>query len=429
MLALTVMIALVGWIAWTIDTLRKAPRLMPCAKGRPRLVDHRAAAHPSSMAAIRSQPTGLAPESMYGVDGALGVAGARVPGTVHTYRSMTRVSKRATQALACGAVMLLGLLVTPGVGSASTIQLDSITPADAVEGVPIQLTVSGLADAAGSMKWLVVKYKPASSGGCASTSILDPGMSVYEQAPSGAYVRTVSFTIPAPGSFQVCAWIGMTGQTPHPNVSRVVEVRAAKTSLALKTTGESVPGERFPLQVAAAAEVRRLLFVKQKPAGGLGCAPTFASDSGVAVVTGTVVEGSLPEQSVSVRLKELRPYIFCAWLQKDGKDATPQTAAEISVTPLPRLTSAISMAPRRSGKFVSLRGRVANADAGPVIVEYRRGPKVRVLRRTRVQRDGTWSVAVKVVRPLVVRARFAGVRSTAPSVSRWIAIRPPRRTS
>lgn len=414
MLVLAVLIALVGAILWTIYVVRKPSRLMTGAEGSPRLVDSRTAVPSSSVTAI---------------DGALGVAGARFTGTCnkpHAHRSTTRVAKHA---LACGAVMLLGLLATPGVGSASTIQLDSITPSDAVEGVPIQLTLSGLADAAGSMKWLVVKYKPASSGGCASTSILDPGMSVYEQAPSGAYVRTVSFTIPAPGSYQVCAWIGMTGQTPHPNVSRIVEVRAAKTSLALKTPGESVPGERFPLQITAAAEVRRLLFVKQKPAGGLGCAPTFAADSGVAVVTGTIVEGSLPEQSLAVRLQELRPYVFCAWLQRDGKDATPQTAAEISVTPLPRLTSTISVAPRRSGKFVSLRGRVTNADGGPVIVEYRRGPKVRVLRRTRVQRDGTWSVAVKVVRPMIVRARFAGLRSTAPSVSRWIAIGPLKRTS
>lgn len=331
---------------------------------------------------------------------------------------MRAVAARRARARAA-AVVLSGLAsgVLAASAGAATVSVASstLTPEQAV---PVQLGFSGTADA-GINSNLEAVVRPA--GGIACQADYSSDLSAVGSADTvlfssdaqsvnpGAYQVSATFKPPAPGSYQVCAWLSQsTGSSGASVVGPATTGFTARpplvSQLTLAVPSSLTPGAIFQLKYTTQTDQPLNLYSLIKKAGALPCADSLELEQQQAQPAATLlgpgdqqVFGGPTSTPLTTRQKA-GSYLVCSWIEGpnlgevDAALSTPLTVG----APGPSTGPKASKLELRLGRIaasrkhgVSAAGRAATAFHGRLLVAASCGSSSRQT-RTKV-RSGRFS--------------------------------------
>jgi hypothetical protein len=334
--------------------------------------------------------------------------------------NMRAVAARRAHGRAAAVVLsaLASGLFAASAGAATVaVASTTLTPEQAV---PVALSFSGTADAGPSSN-LEAVARPA--GGIACQADYSSDLSAVGSADAvlfsseaqsvnpGAYQVGTTFKPPAPGNYQVCAWLsqpsGSSGSSVVGPATTGFTARPPQVSqLTLAVPTSLTPGVTFQLKYTTQTDQQLNLYSLIKKAGALPCADSFELEQQQAQPETTLlgpgdqqVFGGPASTSLTTRQKA-GSYLVCSWIegpsvaQVDAALSTPLTVG----TPAP-LSPKASKLELRLGKVaatrkhgVSVAGRTASAFHGRLAVAASCGSSSRQT-RTEV-RNGRFSTHV-----------------------------------
>jgi hypothetical protein len=305
-------------------------------------------------------------------------------------RGRSRAAAVVLSALASGVFAASAGAATVAVASTT------LTPEQAV---PVQLSFSGTADAGPSSN-LEAVVRPA--GGIACQADYSSDLSAVGSADTvlfsteaqsvnpGTFSVGTTFKPPAPGSYQVCAWLSQSNGSSGSSGSTVVgpattgfTARPPQVSqLTLAVPTSLTPGVTFQLKYTTQTDQQLNLYSLIKKAGALPCADSFELEQQQAQPTTTLlgpgdqqVFGGPTSTALTTRQKA-GSYLVCSWIEGpnaaevDEALSTPLTVG----TPVPPGPKASKLelrlgkvaASRKHG--VSVAGATASAFHGRLAV-------------------------------------------------------------
>jgi hypothetical protein len=197
--------------------------------------------------------------------------------------------------------------------------LDSNGKNDAVEDVGrvLDFTVQSAADA-----YLYVKDRPAGGSTCAPTYGADSGNEIVSAETVAAGSNDIRQTVnwSNAGRYLFCMWIATSSDDPNSQVfSQAVKFRPPRASIAFGHPSRVAVNQAATLRFYGSSEAPRALFVKERAAGGAGCAPTYDSDSGNELIRAKSVNGGYNETYVRT-FDKAGTYLYCVWLADSSAD-------------------------------------------------------------------------------------------------------------
>jgi hypothetical protein len=231
---------------------------------------------------------------------------------------------------------LLCALACFSLSTATALAADSISVtvgADPTEEVPLPITLSWSSSQTGAYTYVTVK--PAGGQGCATSHTADDPNStdvvdVYDSDQSTGTSK--NWTFPEPGQSILCAYLqkNYSDTTPLAVAGPItVTVRQAKAAISVVAPARVDAGSTFSLSLPGNAELQRYVWLTSKPAGGRGCAATYALDDpqSTDVISGSSLQGTQTIQKNVTADSVTGTYLLCAYVQESYSDTNPEATA------------------------------------------------------------------------------------------------------
>ena len=269
-------------------------------------------------------------------------------------------------------------LLAAGANAARAATITLSVGADPAEEQSMPITVSGVSDMQSTVSGYI---RPAGDAPCGTWYIgeIEAGGQdaiVNHFVGSGPYSFVQNLTVPDPGDYRICAYLG-TGQVPEALTSVSFTVRSNRASVAIDAPATVVPNQAFVLTLRGATEITRRLVIHRKPAGGTACGGASSTDVEGSELLRTEIQGAY-----SVPVTQTLPagaYLFCAWVQESSSDLNPEAsfATTISVQPpslgLPLFAAKLEIAGAtvlRSSRRLSVLAPITARASGNVNVAF-----------------------------------------------------------
>jgi hypothetical protein len=316
---------------------------------------------------------------------------------------------------------ITGALAAPAMADTSSIAVVTTT-ATPEQAFPVDLSFSGTNALAGDAEVEAI-VRPAGGPACQAsyqedtatfpgedTTILAPGAQTV--AP-GAYQVAGSFRPPAPGSYQLCAWLAQnqnsTDQPVSAPASLSIAARGPQVSQLTVTVAKDLqPHVAFPVTYTTQTDQVLSLYSVLRPASEAPCPTSFSLDQGQNQ-SETQLLGSGQQQvfggplTTTVTTKQKTGlYIVCTWVQGpntgqvDGAVTTPVTVGTPAppVAAKPRLKLTRATASRKHGASVS--GTTTSGFTGKLVVSAACGSAR--AKRTATARKGRFASHLRLPR-------------------------------
>ena len=288
---------------------------------------------------------------------------------------------------------LAGGLAAPAMADSSSIAVTTTT-ATPEQAFPVDLSFSGTNALAGAAEVEAI-VRPAGGPACESSYQEDtttlPGEDVTIFAPGaqtvtpGAYQLSGSFRPPAPGSYQVCAWLAQnqnsTDQPVAPPATLTATARGPQVSqLAVAVAKGLQPGVGFQVTYTTQTDQPLSLFSVLRPASEAPCPASRTLDqqqnqaetdllgfAGAPVFGGPVTTTATTRQKVGF-------YVLCTWVQGptsgevDDAATTPVTVGTPPPPALPKPGLRLTKATASHRHGVSVAGSAASGFTGKLVI-------------------------------------------------------------
>jgi hypothetical protein len=328
-----------------------------------------------------------------------------------------RCARRIIPAVVVVVTALAGGLAAPAM-AADTSSIAVITTTTSPEqAFPVDLSVSGTNALTGAAEVEAI-VRPAGGPGCESsyqedtstflaedTTILAPGAQTV--AP-GAYQVTSSFRPPAPGSYQLCAWLAQ-------NQNGTDQPVAAPATLAFNARGPQVsqltvavpkdlqPNVSFQVSYTTQTDQQLTLLSVLRPATEAPCPATFGLDQQqnqpetnlLGFGTQQVFGG--PLTTTATTKQKTGFYVICTWVQgptSDEVDDTTTTTVTVGTPPPPKPGLILTKATASHKHGVSIAGTAVAGFNGKLVVSAACGSAT--ARRTTTARNRRFASSVRL---------------------------------
>ena len=290
-------------------------------------------------------------------------------------------------------VGLVGGLAAPAMADNSSIAV-ATTTATPEQAFPVDLSFSGTNTLAGAAEVEAI-VRPAGGPACEASyqedtsTFLGEDVTIFapgaQTVASGAYQLSGSFRPPAPGSYQVCAWLAQnqnsTDQPVASPASLTVTARGPQVSqLTVGVAKGLQPGVSFEVTYTTQTDQSISLFSVLRPASEAPCPASFALDqqqnqpetnllgfAGVQVFGGPVITTATTRQKVGF-------YVLCTWVQGptggevDDAATTPVTVGTPPPPALPKPGLRLTKGTASHRHGVSVAGTTAAGFTGRLVV-------------------------------------------------------------
>jgi hypothetical protein len=243
----------------------------------------------------------------------------------------TVASRLALASVICASALLTGSVVALA-DSASITVTNTAGQSDPAAGVPRVFTIAGTA---GVPERVFVKFRAVGGAPCAPNAQSDSGSTLgsglnqgyyyfaYGQEVNGTFSLKQVYNWSPPGSFAFCIWLAPEETSITTPITQTIGFRSpVGTITASVGPATPSPGQQATVTVTGSSESPARVYAKLRSAGGAGCAPTDAADSGENVISGTEVNGSFSTQATTTQLKAGQ-YVLCLWLAQSAEDTSP----------------------------------------------------------------------------------------------------------
>jgi hypothetical protein len=288
------------------------------------------------------------------------------------------------------AAALAGALAAPAIADTSSITV-ATTTASPEQAFPVDLSFSGT-DALPGAAEVEAIVRPAGGPACQTsyqddtssfpgqdTTIFAPGLQTV--AP-GAYQVAGSFRPPAPGSYQLCAWLAQSQNSTDAPVASPATVTISARGPQVSQLTVAAPKDLQPnvsFQVTYTTQTDQVLsgFSVLRPASEAPCPASFSLDQRqhrsetVLMGFGQQPVFGGPVATTATTKQRTGFYIACTWVEGptggevDDAATTPVTVGN-PPPPKPGLTLTEATASRRRG--VSVAGTTASGFTGKLVV-------------------------------------------------------------
>lgn len=267
--------------------------------------------------------------------------------------------------IVCGAMVATAAGL--GAGSAHGAGMAISPPPTVVAEIPGVFTLDVQAE---GRAFAHVKYRTAGGAPCAPSPETDSGSYLFNNVGvNGPATLTSIETFAGPGQYQLCGWLRNNNYDVLATLTQVVGVRAPVGSLVVSAPTLAPFNRAFVLTYSGQTEVRRYVYSKIRPVGGAPCAPTYGSDTGGGLASGTRAEGSF-NVPVETTLSTRGRFVICSWLAGSSGDLAPLAMTQTVITNIPPVIP--SPAPVVSSVKVTgrkLRTTVGLSKGGRVVVK------------------------------------------------------------
>lgn len=301
-----------------------------------------------------------------------------------------RCARRMSSAVIVAAAVAAAAFAAPAMADTSSITVASAT-ATPEQAVPVDLTFTGT-NALTSNAEVEALVRPAGGLSCLSSYQEDtstfPGQDVAIFAPGaesvapGAYQVTGSFKPPAPGSYQICAWLAQnqnsTDQAVTAPATLTVAARAPQVSQLTVTVPKALqPNVSFSVSYTTQTDQQLALYSVLRSGTQTACPDSFEldqqenqADTILSGFSAPPVFGGPVTRTVTIK-QRTGFYLLCTWVEGpnaaevDGSAATPVTVGT-PTPPQPGLKLNRATASHRHG--VSIAGSSASGFTGKLAV-------------------------------------------------------------
>ena len=288
---------------------------------------------------------------------------------------------------------LAGGLAAPAMADSSSIAV-ATTTASPEQAFPVDLSFSGTNALAGAAEVEAI-VRPAGGPACETSYQEDtatfPGEDVTIFAPGaqtaapGAYELAGSLRPPAPGSYQVCAWLAQdqnsTDQPVAPPATLTVTARGPQVSQLTVAVAKGLqPGVGFPVSYTTQTDQLLSLFSVLRPASEAPCPASFSLDqqqnqpeTNLLGFGGEQVFGG-PVTTTATTRQKTGFYVLCTWVQGptggevDDAATTPITVGTPPPPALPTPGLRLTRAGASHRRGASVAGTAAAGFTGRLVV-------------------------------------------------------------
>ncbi len=288
---------------------------------------------------------------------------------------------------------LAGGLAAPALADSSSISV-AATTVTAEQAFPVDLSFSGTNSLTGAAEIEAV-VRPAGGPACETsyqedtstflgedTTIFAPGAQTVDP---GAYQLSGNFRPPAPGSYQVCAWLAENqesiDQPVAPPASLTVSARGPQVSqLTVVLAKDLQPGVSFQVTYTTQTDQSLSLFSVLRPASEAPCPPSFGLDqqqnqaeTNLLGFGGQQVFGG-PVTTTATTRQKTGSYVLCTWVQGptagevDQAATTPVTVGTPPPPALPKPGLKVTRATASHRHGVSVAGSTVSGFTGRLVI-------------------------------------------------------------
>jgi hypothetical protein len=288
---------------------------------------------------------------------------------------------------------LAGALAAPAMADSSSIAA-ATTTATPEQAFPVDLSFSGTNALTGAAEVEAI-VRPAGGPACETsyqedtatfpeqdTTIFAPGAQTV--AP-GAYQLSGNFRPPAPGSYQVCAWLAQNqnsvDQPVAPPANLTVAARGPQVSqLTVAVPKDLQPGVSFQVTYTTQTDQSLSLFSVLRPASEAPCPPSFSLDQqqneteiNLLGFNGQQVFGG-PVTTTATTRQKTGFYVVCTWVQGpagsevDQAATTPITVGTPPPPALPKPGLKVTKATASHRHGVSVTGTAVAGFTGRLVI-------------------------------------------------------------
>ena len=303
-----------------------------------------------------------------------------------------RAARRISAAVILTAA-LGGGLAAPAMADTSSIAV-ATTTATPEQAFPVNLSFSGANVLSGAAEVEAI-VRPAGGPSCQSSYQEDtstfPGQDTTIFAPGaqtvapGAYQITGSFRPPAPGSYQVCAWLAQSqNSTDEPVASPAALTFSARgpqvSELTVAVPKNLQPNVTFAVTYTTQTDQQLALFSVLRPASEAPCPATFNLDQqqnqpeSNLLGFGTQQVFGGPVTTTATTKQKTGFYIVCTWVvgptngEVDDSATTPVTVGTPPPPVLPKPALAITKASASHRHGVTAAGTTVSGFTGKLVV-------------------------------------------------------------
>jgi hypothetical protein len=347
---------------------------------------------------------------------------------------------------------LAGGLAAPAMADGSSIAVATTTAAPE-QAFPVDLGFSGTNALTGAAEVEAI-VRPAGGPACETSYQEDtttfPGQDTTIFAPGaqtvdpGAYQLSGSFRPPAPGSYQVCAWLAQnqnsTDQPVAPPATLTVAARGPQVSqLTVAVPKDLQPGVSFQVTYTTQTDQSLSLFSVLRPASEAPCPASSGLDlqqnqaeTNLLGFNGQQVFGG-PVTTTATTRQKTGLYVVCTWVQgPNGAEVDQAATTPITVgtppppaLPKPGLKLTKATASHRHG--VSVAGTAVSGFTGRLVISAACGSATATRTTTARQRRFASSLRLprgcRTARKVRLTAAWAGSSAFAKqSVAKTVAI-------
>lgn len=301
---------------------------------------------------------------------------------------MPRAARRLSAVVTVAA--FAAAFAAPAMADTSSITLATST-ANPEQALPVDLSFSGNNAVAGAAEVEAI-VRPAGGPACQTsyeedtssfpaedTVIFAPGAKTVSP---GAYQLTGTFRPPAPGSYQLCAWLAQSQNSTDSPVAApatiTVSARGPQVSQFAVTVPKTLePRVTFPITYATQTDQSLSLFSVLRAASELPCPDSFElaqQQDQVETILSGIGDQSVfggPATTTETTSQKTGLYVICSWLegpnalQVDGALSTPITVGT-PAAPTPGLKLTTATASHTHGASVT--GATAKGFKGKLVV-------------------------------------------------------------
>jgi hypothetical protein len=345
---------------------------------------------------------------------------------------------------------LAGGLAAPAVAadtSSITVATSTTSPEQAF---PVDVSFSGTNALTGAAEVEAI-VRPAGGPACQTsyqedtasfpsedTSLIAPGA---QTVAAGPYQVSANFRPPAPGSYQLCAWLAQsqnsTDQPVAAPATLSLSVRGPQVSqLSVTVPKDLQPNVNFRITYTTQTDQQLSLFSVLRPASEAPCPDTFSVDQQQNQAETNLLGFGTPPVfggpvTTTVTTKQKTGfYVVCTWVEgpTDGEvDDTATTPVTIGTPPPPKPDLALTKASASRRHGVSVIGTTASGFAGKLVVSAACGSAT--AKRTTTARKGRFASSLRLpgacrkARKVRLTVSWAGSSAFAKqSVAKTVAI-------
>lgn len=314
--------------------------------------------------------------------------------------------------------VLAGGLAGPAMADGSSITVATAT-ATPEQTFPVDLSFSGTNALTGAAEVEAI-IRPAGGPACESSyqedtttfpaedsTIFAPGA---QTVPAGAYQVAGSFRPPAPGSYQLCAWLAQNQNSVDSPVTAPVALSISArgpqvSQLTVAVPKELQPNVSFPITYTTQTDQVLTLYSVLRPASEAPCPGSFTADqtqnepeTNLVGFAGQQVFGG-PLTTTATTRQKTGNYIVCTWVQgpNGGQvDDTATTPVTVGTPPPPTPGLILTRATASHRRGVSVAGTTATGFAGKLLVSAACGSAT--AKRTTSAHNGRFASSVRLPR-------------------------------